>query len=298
MNGSDPAAAGVRSLQTSRMGPGSSEKTDVPREYDLSVVIACYQEEGHLADSVRQLTRTLDRTSRSYELIFIEDKSTDRTAQIIAELVRGHANRRAVYHAKNVGRGGTVTEGFRLATGHIVGFLDIDLEVHCRFIPPVLEAIDDGADGATAFRHYIAGFRPTAVLRHVLSSGYRRLFRMVFRVPFRDPETGFKFFVREKIAPVAERTRDVNWFWDSEIMILAHQAGLKVVEVPCVFERRADKKSTVRVFRDVWRYLVAIRAFRARQRQERLAARAAVTPANPAANPALPPQDAVLPPRR
>ncbi|MFY9343683.1 MAG: glycosyltransferase, partial [Planctomycetota bacterium] len=230
---------------------------------DLSVVIACYQEEGHLVESVRQLTATLDATGRTYELIFVEDKSRDRTAAIIAELVRGHANRRAVYHAQNVGRGGTVTEGFLLATGRIVGFLDIDLEVHCRFLPAVLAAIDAGADGATAFRHYSVGLRPTAVIRHVLSRGYRWLFRRTFDVPFRDPETGFKFFVRDRIVPVVKRTRDVGWFWDSEVMILAHQAGLRVVEVPCRFERRFDKQTTVRICRDVWRYLVAMRAFRA-----------------------------------
>ncbi len=249
--------------------------TSTPATYDISVVIACYQEEGHLEESVRQLAATLDATGRSYELIFVEDKSRDRTAEIVARLVEGHANRRAVYHAQNVGRGGTVTEGFLLATGRIVGFLDIDLEVHCRFLPSVLEAIDRGADGATAFRHYSAGWRPTALLRAFLSSGYRWLFRQMFDVPFRDPETGFKFFLRDKIVPVAQRTRDVGWFWDSEIMILAHQAGLQLVEVPCRFERRADKQSTVRIARDVWRYLVAIRTFRARQRQERRGALAA-----------------------
>ncbi|MCC7398715.1 MAG: glycosyltransferase family 2 protein [Planctomycetes bacterium] len=246
--------------------------------YDVSVVIACYQEEGHLEESVRQLCASLDQTGRSYELIFLEDKSRDRTAEIIRRLVPLAPNRRAVYHQQNVGRGGTVTEGFLLAKGRIVGFLDIDLEVHSRFLPSVLQAIDDGADGATAFRHYAVGWRPTALLRHFLSSGYRWLFRMMFAVPFRDPETGFKFFLRDKIVPVVQRTRDVGWFWDSEIMILAHQAGLQVVEVPCRFERRADKQSTVRIVRDVWRYLVAIRAFRKRQRQERAAARAAAVP--------------------
>jgi glycosyltransferase AglD len=233
---------------------------------DISVVIACYQEEGHLADSVQQLCATLDTMGRSYELVFVEDKSRDRTAQIIAEIIRGKPNMRAVYHERNVGRGGTVTEGFTLATGRIVGFLDIDLEVHCRFLPRVIAAIDMGADGATAFREYAVGWHLAGIVRHILSRGYRTLFRMLFSVPFRDPETGFKFFVREKILPVALQTQDKAWFWDSEIMVLAHQAGLKLVEVPCRFERRADKQSTVRIVRDVWRYLLAIRAFRKRLR--------------------------------
>tara|TARA_R110002072_G_scaffold228234_6_gene385128 strand:- start:1684 stop:2478 length:795 start_codon:yes stop_codon:yes gene_type:complete len=236
---------------------------------DISVVIACYMEEGHLEDSIAQLTATLEEIGRSYELVFIEDKSTDKTADVIKRLVDGHPHRRAVYHEKNVGRGGTVTEGFLLAKGRIVGFLDIDLEVHCRFLPSVLDAIEAGADGATAFRHYAVGWRPTAMVRHVLSSGYRWLFNKIFDMPFRDPETGFKFFVREKVLEVAKRTKDVGWFWDSEIMILSHQAGLKLVEVPCRFERRADKASTVRVFHDVCGYLIAIWKFRKRQKTER-----------------------------
>lgn len=235
---------------------------------EISVVIACYMEEGHLVDSIEQLTATLEQLGKSYELIFIEDKSTDNTADVVRKLVSGHPHRRAIYHDKNVGRGGTVKEGFLCAKGRIVGFLDIDLEVHCHFLPSVLYAIEAGADGATAYRHYAVGWRPTAIIRHFLSSGYRWLFSRVFDMPFRDPETGFKFFVREQIVEVARATRDVGWFWDSEIMILAHQAGLKLVEVPCRFERRADKASTVRVCHDVCAYLVAIWKFRKRQKAE------------------------------
>jgi len=240
---------------------------------EITVVVACFMEEGHLADSIEQLTSTLEETGRSYELLFIEDKSTDRTAEIVRELVDGHDDRRAIYHPKNVGRGGTVTEGFLEARGDIVGFLDIDLEVHCKFLPSVLKAIDDGADGATAYRHYAVGWRPHALLRHFLSSGYRKMFRMLFDVPFRDPETGFKFFRRDKITDVARATEDKGWFWDSEIMILGHEAGLQIVEVPCRFERRADKQSTVRIFRDVLAYLKAIRRFTRRRRQQRRAAK-------------------------
>ena len=239
---------------------------------DLSVVIACYQEACHLRASVAELTATLAAMGRSHELIFVEDASTDGTAAIVRELVAADPRRRAFYHPANVGRGGTVAEGFLQARGRIVGFLDIDLEVHCRYLPAVLAAIDAGADGATAFRNYDSSWRPTFLLRQLLSKGYRWLFRRSFAVPFRDPETGFKFFLRDRIVPVVRETHDQGWFWDSEIMVLAHRHGLRVVEVPCRFERRADKQSTVRVVRDVWRYLVAIRRFRARLRRADAAA--------------------------
>jgi len=243
---------------------------------ELSVVVACYMEESHLTDSVAELTRTLDGMGRSYELIFVEDKSSDRTAELVRALVAGHSNRRAVFHDQNVGRGGTVREGFLMARGRVVGFLDIDLEVHCKYLPDVLAPIDAGADGGTAFRGYVPGMTPNHLLRKVLSHGYRWLFRTVFDVPFRDTETGFKFFVRERILDVVRSTQEDGWFWDSEIMILAHEAGLKVVEVPTSFVRRADKASTVRMFRDSWDYLVAIRNFRRRRQEQRRAAASAV----------------------
>ena len=239
---------------------------------ELSVVIACYMEETHLVDSVSQLVETLDAMGCSYELIFIEDKSRDGTAALVQELVAGHPNRHAIFHDQNVGRGGTVKEGFLLARGKVVGFLDIDLEVHCRYLPKVLAEIDGGADGATAYRSYVPGWGPTMVLRKVVSHGYRWLFRSLFDVPYRDTETGFKFFVRERILDVVRRTEDPGWFWDSEVMILAHDAGLRIVEVETSFERRADKATTVRLIRDSWAYLRSIRAFRRRQRVARFGA--------------------------
>lgn len=249
-----------------------TERSPAAAAPDLTVVVACYQEASHLRASVAELTATLDALGRSYDVLFVEDASKDDTAAIVRELVAADPRRRAIYHTKNVGRGGTVTEGFLAARGRLVGFLDIDLEVHCRFLPSVLAAIDAGADGATAFRGYDTSWRPTFLLRQLLSKGYRWLFRRTFAVPFRDPETGFKFFVRERIEPVVRRTQDRAWFWDSEIMVLAHRAGLRIVEVPCRFERRADKQSTVRIVRDVWRYLVAMRDFRRRLRNEDAAA--------------------------
>ena len=82
------------------------------KEYDLSVVIACYQEEGHLRQSIQELCATLDELGRSYELVFVEDKSRDRTAALVREITAGKPNMRAVYHAENVGRGGTATRGW------------------------------------------------------------------------------------------------------------------------------------------------------------------------------------------
>ena len=99
--------------------------------------------------------------------------------------------------------------------------------------------------------------------------GYRWLLHRLQRVPVEDTETGFKLFVRERILPVLDRCQDTGWFWDTEVVVRASEAGLRCVEVPALFLRRLDKQSTVRPVRDTLEYFSRLRQFRRRQREER-----------------------------
>jgi hypothetical protein len=86
--------------------------------------------------------------------------------------------------------------------------------------------------------------------------------RTVLRVPLNDTETGFKFFRREKILPVLGRTEDRGWFWDTEIMVRAHHAGLTIIEIPALFIRRFDKRSSLHPFGDTLDYARKLWRFR------------------------------------
>ena len=86
---------------------------------DLSLVIACYNEEYELADSVRQVVEILESARWSWELIFVDDASRDRTRELIDRLIAQYPDKnfRRLFHDHNTGRGRTVTDGFRLARG-------------------------------------------------------------------------------------------------------------------------------------------------------------------------------------
>jgi GT2 family glycosyltransferase len=85
----------------------------------------------------------------------------------------------------------------------------------------------------------------------------------------RDTETGFKFFNCARALPVLESIRDPGWFWDTEFMVRAARAGLRIVEIPGAYIRRADKTSTVRGLRDSFRYFGKLLAFRRALRSAR-----------------------------
>ncbi len=228
----------------------------------LSVVVACYNEEPHLEESFRQLRAVLDDFRRPWEVVFVDDCSRDGTRGVLERIVREHPGLplRVLLHERNQGRGATVSDGFRAARGAVVGFLDIDLEVHAHYVAPVVRAIEQGADVATVRRLYFV--RAGALLRHVLSRGYAWLVRRLLGTRLVDTESGFKFFRREKLMPLLEQVEDRHWFWDTEVMIRAERAGLRIVEVPGAFVRRSDKRSTVRAIPDSIEYVRRLAAFR------------------------------------
>jgi glycosyltransferase involved in cell wall biosynthesis len=192
----------------------------------------------------------------------VDDVSRDRTREIIRSLVEEnpHLDLSVILHEKNQGRGATVTDGFRAARGEIAGFLDVDLEVHSRYIPALVRAIEKGADVATVRRIY--AFQARALDRYFMSRGYSFLVRKMLQVPVLDTETGYKFFRREALLPVLDEIQDPGWFWDTEFMVRAVRRGLRIAEIPGAYVRRDDKTSTVSGLRDSLRYFGKLWSFR------------------------------------
>ena len=167
---------------------------------------------------------------------------------------------RTILHERNLGRGASVSDGFRAARGEIAGYIDVDLEVHSRYIPSLVRAIERGADVATLQRIY--AFQVRSLDRYAMCRGYSFLVRRMLAVELRDTETGYKFFRRARALPLLDEIEDSGWFWDTEFMVRAVRRGLRVVEVPGAYIRRADKTSTVRGVRDSLRYFSRLVRFR------------------------------------
>lgn len=235
---------------------------------DLSLVIACYHDGSILPASVARIAALLDASRLSYELIFVDDGSRDATAEVVAGLVEGDGGvhrMRFIRHEVNQGRGAAVRDGFLAAGGAIVGYLDIDLEIDAHYILPAVLAIQDGADGVIARRVFTWSWRATD--RYLMSKGYAWLVRHTLPLDgISDSEAGFKFFRRAAILPVLAECRDPGWFWDTEITVRALARGLRLRELPCLYQRRRDKQSSVRPLRDTIEYVVRLVRFAQRSR--------------------------------
>lgn len=226
----------------------------------LSLVLALYNEEQHLKESLGEIDRYLKDFRVPYELVLVEDASIDATLKIARQFASGRRYVSLVVHSKNEGRGKTVRDGMKLACGKVVGYIDVDLEVSPVFIRQMTEPILRKKADVT-IGHRIYNTHLSTIPRFVLSRGYVELVRRVMGLNYHDTEAGYKFFNSKALAE-AKKCKDKGWFFDTEVVIRCQRAGLIVEEVPVLFIRNPKKRSTVRLVRDSFRYLVNLYRFR------------------------------------
>lgn len=231
----------------------------------VSLTIPCYNEGGFIFKAVKRLQKVMRQTGRQYEIILFDDKSRDSTAENLRKIAAENSDVKAFFHKQNQGRGQTVKDAIAKAKFDIVGFVDIDLEVSEKHIPAMLRAIDQGFDLAIGNREpKLTRFN---IHRYVLSRTYNGFARMILRIPLRDTESGCKFFNRKTIQPVLKLTENKHWFWDTEIMALAHYKGLKIKEIPVVFEKNPESQSTVKIVSDTVGYVKELMHFRKKMKK-------------------------------
>ena len=226
----------------------------------VSLILALYNEGPTLEQSLKTIYKSLQEIKKTWEVILVEDKSTDDTSVTVQKLLPYLKNTKLILHKENQGRGKTVSDGIKTAKGTYCGFLDVDLEISSDYIPLFTKELDKGFDMVVGNRFYEK--KLTAVSRILTSIGYKLIVHFLLKLPIDDTESGYKFFEREKILPVLSKITEKGWFWDSEICARAYWAGLKISQIPVLFIRRVDKKSTVKLIPDTWDYLKKIYKFR------------------------------------
>jgi glycosyltransferase AglD len=227
---------------------------------DLSIIIACYNCEPILESRIEELRNLFRHCQLTYEIVLVEDKSTDKTLAVAKQLAESNSDIKLIVHEENCGRGKTVADGFKAATGKIVGFNDIDFSTAPVYLLAMYLEMESGEhDIVTARRIY--KISADILHRWILSRGYSFLVRWLLKLPFHDTETGCKLFRRDKIVPLLDLIEDNHWFWDTEIMYQAHANKLRVCEFFTLFLRERSIKSTVNVLRDTSTYFTKLVQF-------------------------------------
>lgn len=190
----------------------------------LSIVIPIHNEEPAILRLYDRLTRVLETIGRKYEIIFIDDASTDRSFDLLANLVETDARLKVIRLRRNFGQTAALAAGFDEAAGAVIISLDGDLQHEPEDIPALLEKIDQGYDLASGWRKNRID---NAVTRKIPSRIANWLMKKASGVELRDFGTTFKAYR-------AEILKDINLYGELHRFIpaLASFYGARIIEVP------------------------------------------------------------------
>ncbi len=201
----------------------------------LSIVIPIHNEEPAILPLYDRLTKVLEGLGRPYEIIFVDDASTDKSFDLLANLVETDAHLKVLRLRRNFGQTAALAAGFDEASGSIIISLDGDLQHEPEDIPLLLNKIDEGWDIASGWRKNRID---NAVTRKIPSRIANWLMSKASGVELHDFGTTFKAYK-------AEVLKDINLYGELHRFIpaLASFYGARIIEVPIKNVPRGSGKS-------------------------------------------------------
>ncbi len=221
------------------------------RGVELSVVVPAFDEEPRIARAVRELTGFLRHSGLSWELIVVDDGSTDATSRILRDFAKRERKLRVFRASRNRGKGAAIRQGLRHARGRAVVFTDCDLATPPAELRRATRLIGKGYDLAIGSRA-VSGARievPSPLLRRLASRAFHCVVRVLLGLPYADTQCGFKAFSRRAAGILAREGKIDGFTFDLEFLLLARRHGMRVTEFPIVW--RDQPSSKVRLLRHV-----------------------------------------------
>ena len=208
----------------------------------LSIVVPAYNEEARIAASVEALVRYLEGQPYAWEVVVVDDGSTDRTAAIMRDLSKDDARLRleAVEHG---GKGWAVKHGMLATTGRYRFMCDADLAMPIEQLSRFLDQMDNGYDVVIGSRQ-ISGARRfnESAARHMIGRIFNWTVRLLAVGGYEDTQCGFKCFAGEVADALFPLQQVPGFGFDVEILYLAERTGLRVLEIPIDWYHQPNSK--------------------------------------------------------
>ena len=202
----------------------------------VSVVVPTLNEHENIALLLPAIRRSLEGIA--FEVLVVDDASSDGTAAVVAEDARGHSNVHLLQRPEKMGLSSAVLEGAARSAGSIVVMMDADFSHDPAVLPMLVRRVQAGHDVAIGSRYTRGGsLRGWPFHRRVGSALLTKLVGTVFHLHVRDPLSGFAAFRRSTLEGLP--TRFSGRGFKLLLEVLATQPSLRVSEVPITFVDRA-----------------------------------------------------------
>ncbi len=201
-----------------------------------------YNEGEIIQNSIRETALEMERWECPYEIIVVDDGSTDSTNSEIEAARMDNSQALSVSCEVNCGKGVAMRTGFAQCSGDLVAFLDADLELHPRQLRILYQVMQEtGADVVIGSKRHPDSRVDYPWHRKIISTVYFELVRILFGLPIHDTQTGIKLFRHQVLADSFPRIRTSGYAFDLELLVAANRFGYQIAEAPVELDFQRQK---------------------------------------------------------
>ena len=199
----------------------------------VDIVVPVKDEERDLAPSIRRLCSFMrEQIPFTARITIADNGSTDKTWAVATALSREFPGVTAV-HMEQPGRGRALRAIWAASDADVLAYMDVDLSTDLNALLPLVAPLLSGHSDIAIGTRLARGSRVTrGPRREVISRSYNLLLRASLGAEFTDAQCGFKAIRRDQARALLPLTQDTGWFFDTELLVLAERAGLRIHEVP------------------------------------------------------------------
>ncbi len=199
----------------------------------LDVVIPVYNEETDLEPCIRRLHAHLaEHVSYPYRITVADNASTDSTLRVAERLAREFPEV-AVHHLDEKGRGRALNAVWRASDAAVLAYMDVDLSTDLAALGPLVAPLLSGHSDLAIGSRLARGARVVrGPKREFISRAYNLILKSTLAAKFSDAQCGFKAIRADVARELLPHVEDTGWFFDTELLVLAQRAGLRIHEVP------------------------------------------------------------------
>ncbi len=211
----------------------------------VDIVIPVYNEQHVLPQTIPTLRGFLLETGfpYSWRIVIADNASIDDTPNVGRRLAEQYSDDVEYVRIEQKGRGRALKKTWLESPMDIVSYMDVDLSTDLAAFVPLITAIaEDGYDVAIGSRLAPGAQVSRSIKRRVLTRGYNTLIKATFFTRFSDAQCGFKAVSREAAQRVVPLIEDNNWFFDTELLILAEKMDYRVKDVPVAWVEDPDTR--------------------------------------------------------
>lgn len=210
------------------------DQLENPRTPNLSIIVPAKNEAKSVKPLATEIAAEMDRNNMAFELIFIDDGSTDDTQDVLFELAQANTNIRVIQFRRNFGKAAALQVGFQAARGDVIITMDADLQDDPAEIPKLLKKLDEGFDLVSGWK----SVRHDPIDKTWPSKVFNRVVGWASGIKLNDFNCGFKVYR-------AVAVRDLALYGELHrfIPVLLHWDGFRVGEAPVNHRARKFGKS-------------------------------------------------------